>query len=168
MNRGGIADLLLLRTPLAIHQNSWELSFWEVMEFSVSKNPLPTITSLSELSFIHRIFILLVQMKKVIPMNYGSSTNSWKLRRWVRLDQTLTMRDLYINSNMNLLTKFTSSSKSTEFKDILPWNIFQTITKTVPTSTRIVIGYTMKQSISLWIWWKVSGNWANNMIRISQ
>ena len=33
------------------------------------------------------------------------------------------MRDIYINSNLNSLTKFSSSSRSTEFKDILPWNI---------------------------------------------
>ena len=32
MNRGGIADLPLLRTVLAIHQISREPSFWEVMK----------------------------------------------------------------------------------------------------------------------------------------
>ena len=32
LNRGGIADLPLLRTILAIHQKSWEPSFWQVME----------------------------------------------------------------------------------------------------------------------------------------
>ena len=31
-NRGGIADLPLLRTLLAIHQKSREPSFWEVMD----------------------------------------------------------------------------------------------------------------------------------------
>ena len=31
LNRGGIADLPLFRTLLAIHQNSQEPSFWEVM-----------------------------------------------------------------------------------------------------------------------------------------
>ena len=31
LNRGGIADLPLLRTLFAIHQNSREPSFWEVM-----------------------------------------------------------------------------------------------------------------------------------------
>ena len=35
--------------------------------------------------------------------------------------------------------KFTSSSRSTEFKDIFPWNISQMITKAVPISTRIII-----------------------------
>ena len=32
MNRGGMADLLLLRTLLAICQKSQEPSFWEVMD----------------------------------------------------------------------------------------------------------------------------------------
>ena len=32
LNKGGIADLLLLRTILAIHQKSREPSFWEVMD----------------------------------------------------------------------------------------------------------------------------------------
>ena len=32
LNRGGIADLPLLRTLLAIHQKSREPSFWEVMD----------------------------------------------------------------------------------------------------------------------------------------
>ena len=74
---------------------------------------------------------------------------------------------IYINYKLNPLTKFTSSNRSTEFKDILPWNISQMITKTVPISTRVVISNAMKRSIQLWIWWKVNGNWDNNMIRIS-
>ena len=87
----------------------------------------------------------------------------------MRLDLILMMRDIYINSNLNPLTKFHSSSRSTEFKDVLPSKISQLITKTVPISTRIwVLSYAMKQGILLWIWWKVNGNWDNNMIRISQ
>ena len=33
LNRGGVVDLPLLRTLLAIRQKSREPSFWEVMEF---------------------------------------------------------------------------------------------------------------------------------------
>ena len=125
------------------------------------------ITRLSELYF--RIFIMLVQTKKVMSMNHGSSsTRSWKPWRWVKLDLILTMRNIYINSNLNLLTKFTSNSRSTEFKDILPWNISQMITKIVPIITRIVISYVMKRGIPLRIWWRVNGSWDNNMIRICQ
>ena len=35
LNRGGIADLPLLRTLLAIHQKSPEPSFWEVMDYFI-------------------------------------------------------------------------------------------------------------------------------------
>ena len=79
------------------------------------------------------------------------------------------LRDICINSNLNPLTRFSSSSsRSTKFKDILPWNIPQMIMKTISISTRIVISYAMKWGIPLWIWWKVNGNWDNNMIRIFQ
>ena len=62
----------------------------------------------------------------------------------------LLMRDVVLfNFNQNPLTKFTSSSRNSEFKDILPWNIFQMITKTVPISTRIFISNAMKWNISL-------------------
>ena len=93
------------------------------------------ITSLSELNFRIR-FILLAQTEKVISMNYGSSTRSWKPWRWMRLDLIFSMRDIYINSNLNPLKKFTSSSRSTKLKDILPWNISQMIPNTIPISTR--------------------------------
>ena len=101
-------------------------------------------------------------------MNYESSTSSRKAWTWVRLDLIFCMRDRYINSNLNPLTKLNSSSRSTEFKDISPWNISEIVTKTIPISTRIVISSAMKQGILLRIWWKVNGNWANNMITISQ
>ena len=61
----------------------------------------------------------------------------------MELDLIFSMRGIYINCNVNLLTKFISSSRSTKFKDILPWNIFQIITKTIPISTKIVIHYVM-------------------------
>ena len=61
----------------------------------------------------------------------------------------LTVKDIYINSNLNPLTEFTSSSRSTEFKDILLRSISQMITKTVLISTRIVTSYAMKQDMLL-------------------
>ena len=78
------------------------------------------------------------------------------------------MRDIYINCIFNPLTKFTSSSRSTEFKDILPWNISQMIAKTIPINKRIVISHVMKWGIWFWVWWKVDGNWDSNMIKIFQ
>ena len=123
---------------------------------------------LAYLNFCFRVrrFILLIQAKKMISMSYGHSTGIWKQWRWVKFAVIFVMRNTYINSNLNLLTKFTSSSRSTKFKDILLWSISQMITKTIPIGTRIVICYTMKQGIPFWVWWKVNGNW-DNMIRIT-
>ena len=145
---------------LAIHHTSQEPSFCEVIDscfnsickFGSFKNPFGTITSLSELSFRFRRFILLVQTNKVIYMNYGSSKSSWKPWRWVTPDLILTMRDIYIDSTLKSITKFTRSSRSTEFKDILPWNISPMITKTIAISTRIFISSTMKWGIPFWVW----------------
>ena len=75
---------------------------------------------------------------------------------------------IYINYNLNPLTKFTSSNRSTEFKDIFPWNMSQMITKIIPISTRIVISNEVEWGILFWVWWKVNGNWDDNMIRTSQ
>ena len=86
--------------------------------------------------------------KKVISINYGSSTNYRKPWRWVRFDLMLTMRDIYINSNQNPLLKFTSS-RTTE--SIFPWNISRMITNTIPINTRIVIIYAIKQGILFWV-----------------
>ena len=55
------------------------------------------------------------------------------------------MRDIYISSNLDQLTKFATSSRSTKFKDILPRNISQMITKTLPIIMRIVVTSAMKR-----------------------
>ena len=120
--------------------------FISICKFGNFKNPFATITSLSELYFRNRSFIRLVQTKQLISINYGSGTRSWKPWRWVRLDLIFSARDTYINFNLNPLTKFASSSRSTELKDILPWKISQMIKKTIPISTRIVLSYAMKQA----------------------
>ena len=86
LNRGGTVEITLLRAPLAICQKSQETSFCKVMnscfsslcKFSSFKSPFATITSLPELHFQFRRFILLIKMKKAISMNYGSRTSSWK------------------------------------------------------------------------------------------
>ena len=82
LNRGGIADLPLLRTLLAIRQKSQESNFWEVIDSFV----LLAYASLADsrtllrplLAFLN--FTLnsedLVQTEKVISLNYGSSKSS--------------------------------------------------------------------------------------------
>ena len=79
----------------------------------------------------------------------------------------ITMRNIYLNSSLNPLIKFTSSTRSTGFEDIDSWSISQRIMKTISISTKIVISYTMKQNILFWIWRKVNEDWDNNVIRIS-
>ena len=79
LNREGVADLSLLKTILAIHQKFQEPSFWEVMDsfvliayasLAASRTLLQQL--LACLNFIR--FILLIQTKKVLSMNYGSNT----------------------------------------------------------------------------------------------
>ena len=81
-NRGGIADLPLLRTLLAISQKSQEPSFWDVMDSlvlvayaSLAASRILLQRLLACLNFKLRRFILLVQTKEMISMNYGSSTS---------------------------------------------------------------------------------------------
>ena len=157
LNRGDTADLPLFRTILAIcHKSVLKAKFLrsdrlfrfiDICTFCRLKNPFAMIISLSELYFRCRRFIMLLQRIKVISMSYGSSTCCSKPWRLVNLDLIYTMRDINSNYNLILLSKFTSSRRSTEFKDILTWNISQIITKTIPISTRIDVSYMMKRSL---------------------
>ena len=92
------------------------LYFISICKFCCLKNSFGTITSLSELYFRFWRFILLVQMKKEVSMNYGSSTSSCKPWRWVRLDLIFLMRVTYNNSTRNPLAKFSNSSRRTSLK----------------------------------------------------
>ena len=158
LNRGGIVDLPLLRTLLAICQKFWKLSFWEVMDSSIllayQRTLLQRWIACQNIALNSEDLSFFVRTKKVISMNYGSSTSSWKPWRCVRLDLILTMRDIYINCKLNPLTKITSSSKRTQFKDILHVTSLKW-SKTIPISTRIVISNAVKQGIQLGsVWWK--------------
>ena len=130
-----------MRTLLAIGKKYREPSFWEVMDscflsickFGNFKNPLSMIISLFELYFGLRRPILLVQTKELISMSCGSREGSSK--PW-RFDLKFALRDIYINSNLHSLTKFTSNNRSTKFKDSLSRNISQIIMKIVLISTK--------------------------------
>ena len=52
------------------------IGFISICKLNSFKNPFATITSLSELYFRIKRFFLLVQTKKVISMNYGSTASS--------------------------------------------------------------------------------------------
>ena len=133
--------------------SNWLFCFISICKFGSFKNPFATITSLSKLTLEAEDLSFWSKMKKMISMNYGNSTSSWKPWRCVRLDLVFSMGDIYINFNLKPLTKFTSSSRRAKLKDFLPWNISQMITRTIPISTSIVISSAMKRSILLWIWW---------------
>ena len=83
LNRGGKADLPFLRALLVIRQNLREPIFWEVIDsccISISKfgsfqNLFSVFTSLFELHFRCRRFILLVKTKEVFSMSYDSNPN---------------------------------------------------------------------------------------------
>ena len=85
-----------------------------------------------------------------------AAQKSWKPWRWIRLDLVF---------KINSLKKFSTSSRSTKFKDILLWNISQVTTMTALISTRIATSCGMKRGTLFWVWRKFSGNWDNNMIR---
>ena len=53
--------------------------------------------------------------------------------------------EILYSSNLDSLTKFSTSSRSTQ--DILPWIIFQMILTTITISTRITISRAMKRGI---------------------
>ena len=114
---GGIWDLPLLRTLLAICQNSQEQSFWEddglfcfisICKFGSFKTPFAKGTSLSELYFTQAE---LKWFLWTMAENYG---DEWSLTWYLQWG---------IFSKLTPLIKFTSISRSTEFKDILSWNI---------------------------------------------
>ena len=81
LNRGGIVNLPLSRTLFVIRQKPQVRSFWEVMDSSSIcklcsfKNPFAMMTSLPELYFRFRRFILLGQTIKMISMSYSISTS---------------------------------------------------------------------------------------------
>ena len=116
----------------AICQKSGEASFWEMMDTFIllAYESLATSGTLLHQWIACQDFTLnsedvsfFVQAKKVISMNYGYSTNSWKPWRCVRLDLVLTVRVIYINCKLSPLGKVPNNSKRTQFKDILPWKV---------------------------------------------
>ena len=85
LKRGGIADLPLLRTLLAIRQKSREPSFWEVMDsfvllayvsLTTSRTLLQRLLACLNFSLESEDFFLFYKRKKMISMNYGSTTSS--------------------------------------------------------------------------------------------
>ena len=120
--------------------------------------------------------LTLLQIQKIYLFGTNGKTDFYDLWQQHKQLKTMEMSDawlyvfyeLYIHQLQQiLLTKFTTSSRSTKFKDILLLNNSHIITKTNRISMRIVKSYAMKWGIPLRIGWKVHGN-SGNMIRICQ
>ena len=176
--RGGIPNVPSLRTLLAIRQEFRELSFWEVMHsfvllayssLAASRTRLQRVLACLNFTlgsedlfcwYKRKTWFLWTMAAAQAAENHGDDRGLVRYFRWGIYTSILTLT--YSQD------RFTNSSRSTEFKDILPWDIFEMITKIILSSTRIVLSNVMKLSIPLWIWWKVSGNWSNSMVRISQ
>ena len=112
----------------------------------------------------------MAQTKKMISMSYGSCTSCWKPWRWVRFELILTVGDININSNLNSVIKFTSGSRSTEFKDISPPPMEHLTNnhKDHPNHRKNSHKLCVETDILFWVYWKVNGNWDNSIVRISQ
>ena len=132
----------LLKVPRTTFLGSDGLFYFiSICKFDSFWNPFKTITNFSELYFSFWRFIPLVQTKKkwiLWNLVAAQTEDEWGLTWYLQWGNIHP-------SNLSPLTKFTSSSTSMQFKHILPWNISQMITKTIPISTRTVISYSMKQ-----------------------
>ena len=121
MNRGGIADLSLLRTLLAICQKSRERRFWEVIDSFV----LLAYASLAAFwTLLQRLLVyLIVQTKKITSLNYGNSTSNWKPWRWVWLDLILIRTRIITSYTMKRVSLFESEGTSVE-TETTTWSEF--------------------------------------------
>ena len=112
------------------------------MQVCSFKNPFAMLTSLSELNFTFRRFTLLVKMKEVKTMTAAQATENhgddWGLT-W------------YLQWGI--------------YTSIPTWNHSQ---NSLAAAEALTLSYAMKQGTLFWFFWKVNGNWDNNMIRISQ
>ena len=179
LNRGNIiADLVLLRTLLAICQNSWEPSFQRWTPES------QVMDSLVLLAYAHLAASRTLGQELLACPNFTLDSEDlfywYKQKRWFQwtmaaaqtaenhgdewgLTWYLRWR---IYTSIPTWTHSKNSLAAAETKHIFQGNLSQMITKTV--SIRIVISYAVKWGIQLWFWQKVNGNWDSNMIRISQ
>ena len=138
-NREGIADLPLLRMLLAICQKSWEPGFWEMMD------PFVLVASASLAAWrtiLHQLLacVNFTLNSKIYSVGKNKKRFIWTMAAAKAAENHGVEWDLtwYLqwgsdtNSKLKLLSKFTSSSRRAEFKGILPWNISQIITETIP------------------------------------
>ena len=165
LNRRGTADLPLLRTLLAICQKSREPSISEVIDpFILLEYAILAVSK------------TLLQWLLACP-NFTLDSEDWiwwyKQKKWFLWVMTvaqaaenliLMISDIYINSNLNPLKKFTSSSKSTKFKVTSHGYISNDYEDH---ATQHENNHQLRCN-PFWVWRKFNGNWDNNLIRISK
>ena len=143
--------------------------FISISRFGSFKNSFATITSMFEFQFRYRRFILLIQANEEISLSYGTSKRNWKPwnKAWPDIYDE---RYIFINSNLDQLTKVSTSSKcksrdlSSDHDDCPNQHKNN---RTLSNEKGHHLLSLMKRDITFWVWWNVNGNWGN-MIRISQ
>ena len=140
LNIGSIANLPFLRTPFTKSPESQVSGKWY------------TFFSLAFACFVASKTLL---QWLVTCLNLTLDADFifcwWKQKQWFLCQQHKQLKimemseawpDIY--DDEYILIMFFSSSRSTKFKNILPWNISQMIMKTIPSSTRIIMSYEIK------------------------
>ena len=158
---------------MRITQNAWhltglELSFWEVMDYFV----LLDASLAASKTLLQWLLSCLNFTLEAEDLSFWYKWKQWFL--WT-MEMSKAWPDIFYEGYIHQFQPEPTNKthhhqqKYQAFKDLLPWNISQLITKTIPISrrTRTVISYAIKWDIPLWIWWKVNENW-DNMIRIFQ
>ena len=132
LNRGGIADLPLRRTLLAIRQKPRDSSdglsyFSSICKFGSFKNHFTTITSLSELYFRFSRFILLVQTKKYFLWTIAAAKDTqnqrdeWGLTWYLRWG-IYTLIPTWTHSQNSLATVEALSLKISSYGTSFKWS----------------------------------------------
>ena len=151
LNRGCIADLPLLRTLLTIRLKSQEPCFWEVIDSFVLLAYAGLAGSRTLLQW------LLACLKFILESENLSFWYKWK--KWFLWTMAAAqaaenhgdawcLTCYFLSEIYTSIPTWTQSPNSVAaeapiLKDILPSNLSQMITKTIPISLRIVISYVM-------------------------
>ena len=160
LNRGGIADLSLLRTLLAIRQKSREPSFWEVMNsfvllayasLAASRTLLQRLLACLNFTLESEDFSLWYKRKKWFLWTMAAAQaaenhgDEWGLTWYLRWG-IYTSVPTWTHGQNSLAAEEALSLKisyhGTSFIDRLDIQIIM----------RMVISYAMKRGIPLWIW----------------
>ena len=178
LNRGDKANLLSARTLLAIHQNSKQPSFWEVMDSFV----LVAYASLADWrTLLQRLraclnFTLDSEVLFRWYMQKKKKKDFYELWQQHKLLKTMEMSEVWLDtydegyisiptwthSLKSLAAVEALSLKISSYRTCLKWSRRPSLL-----STRIATSYAVKWDILFWVYWWVNWN-CHYMIKISQ